>query len=217
MVSASSNKLLIVDDHALVRSGMRAVLEGTEPVGEIEEAANGERAIELAAEQHFDIVLMDLNLPGINGLEASKAIIESLPDVRIIIVTGQVDAALSRQLNGSGISGYITKDSNAEEIKSAIRHVIDGKPHLSPDVAQLVAMDMINGESENPFDRLTSRENEIIRLLFDGKRNLHIAQALFISEKTVSTHRTRAFDKLGVTNTAELIRLAMRHGLWDSQ
>lgn len=210
------NRLLIVDDHALVRSGMRAVLEGCELVGEISEASSGEKAIDMVASQPFDVVFMDLNLPGLDGLNASLEIRKVLPDVRIIIVTGQVDKTVSRNLNGSGINGYISKDSNADEIENALRQVVQGRSHLSPDIAQLVAMDMINGDTENPFDKLTSREHEIIKLLFDGKRNLHIARALFISEKTVSTHRTRAFDKLGVSNTAELIRLAMRHGHWEN-
>lgn len=215
MVETAPYKLLIVDDHALVRSGMRAVLEDRAPISAIDEASNGERAVDMAAQSHYDMVLMDMNLPGMNGLEASERIIQYLPEVRIIMVTGQVDAALSRSFAQAGITGYISKDSNADEIRNAVRRVIDGNAHLSPDVAQRVAIDMMQGELTNPFDKLTTRENEIVQLVFEGKRNLHIAQALFISEKTVSTHRTRAFEKLGVSNAAELIRLAMRHGLLE--
>nr|MBX2837578.1 response regulator transcription factor [Gammaproteobacteria bacterium] len=146
MVEAAPYKLLIVDDHALVRSGMRVVLEDRANISAIDEASNGERAVDMAARQHYDLVLMDMNLPGMNGLEASERIIGYLPDVRIIMVTGQVDAALSRSFAKAGIAGYISKDSNADEIKNAVQRVINGNAHMSPDVAQRVAIDMMHGE-----------------------------------------------------------------------
>ncbi len=208
-------KVLIVDDHELVRAGMRRLLEENPQLGTIFEANSGEEALELAREQRFDLVLMDITLPGISGMEASDRLLHIDPDTRIIMVTGKLEGGHIRKLLNSGVRGYITKGSSSDEMDRAMRRVMAGEQYLSPDVAQQVAMDMINGDDENPFDRLTSRESEIIHLLLRGHRNRQISTSLHISEKTVSTHRTRAFDKLHVKTTAELVRLAMRFNLWN--
>ena len=208
-------KVLIVDDHELVRAGMRRLLEENPQLGSIFEANSGEEALELAREQRFDLVLMDITLPGISGMEASDRLLHIDPDTRIIMVTGKLEGGHIRKLLNSGVRGYITKGSSSDEMDRAMRRVMAGEQYLSPDVAQQVAMDMINGDDENPFDRLTSRESEIIHLLLRGHRNRQISTSLHISEKTVSTHRTRAFDKLHVKTTAELVRLAMRFNLWN--
>ena len=208
-------KVLIVDDHELVRAGMRRLLEENPQLGTIFEANSGEEALELAREQRFDLVLMDITLPGISGMEASDRLLHIDPDTRIIMVTGKLEGGHIRELLNSGVRGYITKGSSSDEMDRAMRRVMAGEQYLSPDVAQQVAMDMINGDDENPFDRLTSRESEIIHLLLRGHRNRQISTSLHISEKTVSTHRTRAFDKLHVKTTAELVRLAMRFNLWN--
>ena len=208
-------KVLIVDDHELVRAGMRRLLEENPQLGAIFEANSGEEALELAREQRFDLVLMDITLPGISGMEASDRLLHIDPSTRIIMVTGKLEGGHIRKLLNSGVRGYITKGSSSDEMDRAMRQVMAGEQYLSPDVAQQVAMDMINGDDENPFDRLTSRESEIIHLLLRGHRNRQISASLHISEKTVSTHRTRAFDKLHVKTTAELVRLAMRFNLWN--
>lgn len=208
-------KVLIVDDHELVRAGMRRLLEENPQLGAIYEANSGEEALELAREQRFDLVLMDITLPGMSGLEASDQLLSLDPDSRIIMVTGKLEGGHIRKLLNSGVRGYITKGSSSDEMDRAMRRVMAGEQYLSPDVAQQVAMDMINGDDENPFDRLTSRETEIINLLLRGHRNRQISNSLHISEKTVSTHRTRAFEKLHVKTTAELVRLAMRFNLWN--
>lgn len=207
--------VLIVDDHALVRSGMRRLLEDHEQVARVEEACSGEEALELSAKGPFDLVLMDINLPGIDGLEASEKLLELMPDVRIIMVTGRLEGGPIRKLLNSGVRGYVTKGSSADEMDKAIHRVMAGEHYLSPDAAQRVAMDTIRGDDIDPFDKLTTREHEIIVLLLKGLRNRQISQNLFISEKTVSTHRTRSFEKLGVDTTADLVRLAIRTGLWN--
>lgn len=217
MKSVCQADVLIVDDHELVRAGMRRLLEDNSQIASITEANSGEEALQKAAQQNFDVVLMDINLPGMSGLEASEKLLTLTPNSRIIMVTGQLEGGHIRRLLNTGIKGYITKDSRAEEMDKAVRMVMDGKQYLSPDVAQQVAMDVINGDDTNPFDRLTSREKEIIRLLLRGLRNRQISTNLHISEKTVSTHRTRAFEKLCVSNTAELIRLAMRFDEWNEK
>ncbi len=203
-------KVLVVDDHELVRAGMRRLLEENPQIGTIVEANSGEEALEIAAGQAFDLVLMDIKLPGISGLEASEKLLSLAPDSRIIMVTGKLEGGHIRRLLNTGVRGYITKGSSSDEMDKAMRRV-----YLSPDVAQQVAMDVINGDNHNPFDKLTSRESEIITLLLRGQRNRQISSNLHISEKTVSTHRTRAFEKLHVKTTAELVRLAMRFGLWN--
>lgn len=208
-------RVLIVDDHELVRAGMRRLLEENPHIASIAEASSGEEALQLASKQAFDLVLMDINLPGISGLEASDKLLLLVPDCRIIMVTGQLDGGHIRKLLNAGVRGYITKGSSAEEMDKAMQRVMAGEQYLSPDVAQQMAIDMINGSDGNPFDKLTSRESEIINLLLGGHRNRQISTSLHISEKTVSTHRTRAFEKLGVKTTAELVRLAMRFDLWN--
>lgn len=208
-------KVLIVDDHELVRTGMLRLLEDNPQIASIAEASSGEEALSLASLQHFDIVLMDINLPGINGVEASDKLLILSPESRIIMVTGNLEAAQIRKLLNAGVRGYITKGSSAEEMGKAMSRVMEGEQYLSPDVAQQMAMDMINGSDENPFDKLTSRESEIVNLLLQGQRNRQISTNLHISEKTVSTHRTRAFEKLDIKTTAELVRLAMRFDLWN--
>ncbi|MFK7857822.1 MAG: response regulator [Granulosicoccus sp.] len=215
MQGPSHLKVLVVDDHALVRAGMRRLLEDNPQVETISEASSGEEALQMASLHQFDVVLMDINLPGINGLDASDKLMMLSPESRIIMVTGSLEAGHIRKLLNAGVRGYITKGSGADEMDKAMRQVMGGGQYLSPDVAQQMAMDMINGSDENPFDKLTSRESEIINLLLRGHRNRQISTNLHISEKTVSTHRTRAFEKLGLKTTAELVRLAMRHGLWN--
>jgi two-component system invasion response regulator UvrY len=208
-------KVLVVDDHELVRAGMRRLLEENPQLGSIFEANSGEEALEIAATHSFDLVLMDISLPGINGLEASEKLLDLAPDSRIIMVTGKLEGGHIRKLLNAGVRGYITKGSSSDEMDKAIRIVMNGEQYLSPDVAQQVAMDVINGDNQNPFDKLTSRESEIITLLLRGQRNRQISSNLHISEKTVSTHRTRAFEKLNVKTTAELVRLAIRFSLWN--
>ncbi len=208
--------VLVVDDHVLVRSGMRRLLEDNEDIGEVAEASSGEEGLKAALEADFDLVLMDITLPGMSGLEAAERLIKRKPQTRVIMVTGKSDASPVRTLLSAGINGYMTKGSSSDEMNEAISTVMAGKQYLSADVARQLAMDTIRGEdNSSPFDRLTGRELEIVRMLLRGQRNRQISDALHISEKTVSTHRVRSYEKLGIGTTAELVRLAMRHGLWS--
>lgn len=210
--------VLVVDDHELVRSGMRRLLEDHTMIGAIHEASSGEMAVEMTRADAFDLVLMDISLPGISGLEASEAILSHSPGYRIIIVTGRLEGGPIRQLLNAGVRGYITKGSSADEMDKAIRCVMSGEQYLSPDVAQQVAMDSIKGDpAVNPFERLTTREREIIDQILRGRRNRQISESLNISEKTVSTHRTRALEKLSVKTTAEIVRLAIHHDVWNEE
>jgi len=210
--------VLVVDDHELVRTGMRLLLEDIQRVGEIFEASSGESALKLITTKHFDLVLLDINLPGMSGLEAAERILSADPETRIIIVTGRLESGPVRNLLNSGVRGYITKGSPVDDIDKAIQLVISGEQYLSPDIAQQFAMDVINkGDDADPFMKLTGREHEIIMRLLRGERNRKMSDELHISEKTVSTHRRRALEKLGVLNSAELVRLAIRLGYWNEE
>lgn len=206
--------VLVVDDHELVRTGMRRLLEDHEMISSIDEASSGEVAVSKVSKRHYHLVLMDFHLPGMTGLEASERVLAADPATRIVIITGTLEGSLTRQLMDCGVRGYITKGSSAEDMDQAIRHAMRDERYLSRDVANRVAQDALNGNPDDPFEKLTVRERQIVELLLDGKRNRRIAEKLFISEKTVSTHRTRAFEKLDVDTTAQLVRLAMRHGMW---
>jgi len=205
--------LLIVDDHKLVLSGMRSLLSDNPAINSITEAGSGEEAVALSRTKEFGAVLMDLMLPGMSGIEASRQILHHQAGMPIIVLAGKLENDDIRELLETGVRGYITKGCEADEVVQAIREVVAGKQHMSADVAQHFAFDMLNGRPDNPFDQLTPREREIVDQLIDGKRNRKIAEQFFISEKTVSTHRTRAFQKLEVSTTAELVRLALRHGV----
>ena len=208
--------MLVVDDHALVRSGMIRLLEELPCIGTVAEASSAEEALAMVRERRFALVLMDIALPGMSGMEAAGKLIEHQPDALVIMVTGRLETGpVRRLLATSGVRGYLTKGSEASEMERAIERVLAGERYLSPDVARQLAMDTIDGGDPDPFSRLTARELEVVTRLLRGHRNRSIGESLFISEKTVSTHRTRAFEKLGIDTTAELVRLAMRHGLWD--
>ena len=207
-------KVLVVDDHELVRVGMRRLLEDNPMIELIHESSSGEVALEMAVLTNYDLILMDINLPGMTGLEAAEQLLTLAPKSRVIMVTGRLEGSLIRQILNAGVRGYVSKGSSADEMEKAMRKVMEGEQYLSPDVAQRFAIDAIRGDDSNPFERLTTRETEIINLLLQGQRNRKIATDLHISEKTVSTHRTRAFEKLRITTTPELVRLAIRFDKW---
>jgi len=212
---ADGLSVLVVDDHVLVRAGMRRLLEEDAAIGRVDEASSGEEALDIAATGRHDLVLMDISLPGMNGLEAAERLLRRDSAARIVMVTGRLEAGPIRALLNAGVRGYLTKGSSSEEMSSAIRCVMNGERYLSQDIARLMAMDTLDGgKAVSPFERLTAREQEIVHMLLRGQRNRQISATLHISEKTVSTHRVRAFDKLGIGTTAELVRLAMRFGLW---
>ncbi len=217
MQQLSNLDLLVVDDHELVRTGFCKLLSENPLIANIAEASSGEAAVDIASKQQFDIVLMDITLPGISGLEASQQILRFNPNARIIALTGKLEGPHIRKLLNCGVKAYVTKGSSPAEMEKAIKAVANGEQYLSPDVAQTFAIDMLNGDSGNPFDKLTKRELEITLHLQNGKRNREIGKQLFISEKTVSTHRTRAFEKLEINSTAELVLLAYRFGMWSNE
>ncbi len=207
-------KVLLVDDHELVRTGIRRLIDdinGLEVVGEVE---TGEAAIEFTKNEHVDVVLMDLNMPGIGGMEATRRLIAKDRHLKIIVVTVHDSEPFPQQLFKAGAMGYLTKGCNIEEIVHAIKEVFYGRRYVSVDIAQKMAMN-VQPEDENPFDKLSQREMQVMMMSMQGMKGQKISEQLNLSPKTISTYRYRLFDKLNVSNDVELTRLAMQYGLID--
>ncbi|MGH8539392.1 MAG: response regulator [Stenotrophobium sp.] len=211
-------KIMLVDDHRLVRAGLRRVLLDVPDISIIAEASSGEDALELIRTQIPDIVLMDINMPGIGGLETTRRIKQRLPMVRIIVVSMHLEEPFPSRLLAAGASGYISKDSAADEVLAAIRRVMTGGHYIAADVAGNLAAGMVKGNSGgSPFELLSQRETQVMLMVTKGYSTQDISDRLHLSPKTVSTYRYRLFEKLGVGNDVELTRMAMRYGLLDEK
>lgn len=206
-------RIILVDQQELVRSGVRRLLEDMPQLHVVAEAGSGEEAVELTHTMKPDVVLMDVHIPGIGGLEATRRIAAADPLVRIIVVTLQADDPFPTQLLDAGASGYLTKHCSIEEIVDAIRTVTRGERYISADIARQMALSMLPGREESPFDRLSQRELQVMLMVAQGQNVHDISDRLCLSSKTVSTYRYRLYDKLGVENDVELTRLAIRHGI----
>ncbi len=209
-------KLLLVDDHELVRTGVRRILEDVSDFNVVAEATNGEEAVKLCRKDAPDVVLMDMNMPGMGGLEATKQILRFSEDTRIIVLSVYKENPIPAKVMQMGASGYLTKDSGPEEMIKAIYKVASGQKYISPDLAQQIAIGQLNLNEGNPFESLSERELEITMMLTKGAKVPDIAVVLNISAKTVNTYRYRMFEKLNVSTDVELTHLALRHKLIQS-
>ena len=205
--------VMIVDDHDLVRTGLRRILDDVNGIDVTDEAASGEAAIEIARRRKPDIVLMDISMPGIGGLEATRRITTSFPAIRVIALTVHEEIPFPTCLLEAGASGYLTKGSDVTEIINAINSVHRGHQYLTRDVAEKVAFTSIRNRNRTPLERLSDRETEVMMMIIQGIRNKDIAEMLCLSPKTTSTLRYRLHEKLGVCNDVELTRYAIRHGI----
>jgi two-component system invasion response regulator UvrY len=205
--------VMLVDDHGLVRNGIKRLLDDVDGITVIAEAETGEQAIKQVRHQQPDVILMDISMPGIGGLEATRKIARSLPDIKIIAVTIHDDDPFPARLLEAGASGYLTKGCDVREIINAIRSVHAGKQYITPDVAHKLALTLVNKGEKSPIDRLTQRETQVMLMIVKGSTNKEISSRLCLSPKTTSTYRYRLFEKLGVQNEVELTRFAIRHGL----
>jgi two-component system, NarL family, invasion response regulator UvrY len=209
-------RLYLVDDHSLFRDGMRRILLDREDVVVTGEFATGEEAVSAVRRQAPDLVLMDINMPGIGGLEATRRITQTAPDVRVIVITVHSDDPFPSQMLDAGAMGYLSKGCESEELFTAIDHVMQGRLFFSTDVAQKLALARFRrGDRAKLFDQLAAREMQILMMIVQGLGNQQIADALFLSPKTISTYRHRLYCKLGVSNDVELTLLALRHGLLE--
>lgn len=207
-------RVFIVDDHALVRTGMRMILSAEADIEVIGDVESGELALPLIRKLKPDIVLCDLHLPGVSGLEITERVVKSGMETRVIIVSVLEDGPLPRRLLEAGAAGYVGKGGDATELLRAVREVARGKRFLASGIAQNLALSGIGGDG-SPFDDLSPRELEIALLLVQGLRQDDIARQLSLSAKTVNTHKTRLFEKLGIGDNIALARLASRYGLID--
>jgi len=205
--------VMLVDDHGLVRNGIKRILDDVDGIAVVAEAENGEQAIRQVRQQRPDVILMDVSMPGIGGLEATRKIAQSLPGVKIIAVTIHDDDPFPARLLEAGAVGYLTKGCDVREIIIAIRSVHTGKQYITPAVAQKLALSFINNGEKSPLDRLTQRETQVMLMIVRGNTNKQISEKLCLSPKTTSTYRYRLFDKLGVFNEVDLTRFAIRYGL----
>lgn len=211
-------KLLIVDDHALVRSGLKALLNEGEEVDVIGEAADGDEAIQLAEELHPDVVLMDLSMPhGKDGLTATREMRERVADTAILILTMHDDDEYLFRAIQAGASGYILKSAPHEELLTAIRTVAEGNAYLYPTATKRLMGEyleqMEQGVQASPLGQLSDREKEVLELVAKGYANREIAEKLVISVKTVETHKSRVMEKLELKTRPELVEFAMKKGL----
>ncbi len=207
-------RVFIVDDHALVRTGMRMILSAQIDIEVLGEAESGEEALPLIRRLKPDVVLCDLHLPGVSGLEVTERIVRGDYGTRVIVVSVLEDGPLPKRLLEAGASGYVGKGGDAQELLRAVRDVARGKRYLANNIAQNLALSGIGGDG-SPFDALSPREMEVALLLTRGLRQEDIARRLSLSAKTVNTHKTRLFDKLEIRDSIALARLATQFGLAD--
>lgn len=206
----------LVDDHELVRTGIRRIINDIRGMNVIDEASCGEDAVKWFRNNHADVVLMDLNMPGIGGLEATRKILKHNSDVRIIFLTIHTENPFPAKVMQAGASGYITKGAAPDEMVNAIRSVACGQRYISPDIAQQMALSQFSPSSDNPFDELSERELQIMLMITKGERVADISEKLNLSSKTVNSYRYRLFSKLGINGDVELTHMAIRHGMLDA-
>jgi len=210
-------RILLVDDHDLFRAGVSSILRNQEGMVVVGEFADGEQAIEAVREQAPDLVLMDVNMPGMGGIEATRKILKIAPQVKVIAVTVLSDDPFPNQLLDAGARGYISKGSGSEEMLEAIRMVMRGQHYISSDVAQKLTLANFRKRGEaSPLGTLTAREMQVMMMITRGQSTQDISDSLFLSPKTVSTYRHRVFEKLDVSNDVELTHFAIRHGLLEN-
>jgi DNA-binding NarL/FixJ family response regulator len=213
-----SIRILLADDHRILREGLRSLLAQQSDITVVGEASDGETAVALARELRPDIVIMDVVMPGLGGVEATRQIRSGLRDTKVIGLSMHSDRRFVSEMLRAGALGYLVKDSAFEELNQAVRAVTQGRPYLSAVITGSLVEDFVRQvcmqePRSAPLHMLTSREQEVLRLLADGKRVKEIAHFLNISAKTVESHRQNIMDKLEIHSTIELTRYALREGL----
>ena len=208
-------KVFIVDDHALVRTGFRLILAQHPDIEIVGEADSGEEALPQIRRLKPDVLLCDLHLPGISGLEVTERVVRGDYGTRVIMVSVLEDGPMPRRLLEAGACGYVGKAGDAAELVRAVREVARGKKYLANAIAQGMALSGIGGDASSPFDALTPRELEVALLLNQGLRQEAIAKRLSLSAKTVNTHKSRLFEKLAIRDNIALARLVSQYGLAD--
>jgi len=208
-------RVLLVDDHNLVRAGIRVLLERFSDIEIVGEASNGQQALDLIETHRPDLVLADIAMPILSGLELTHRIAETFPEIRVLILSMYAHESYVHATLRGGAAGYLLKDAAREELLTAIRTVAQGETYLSSQISALLLKDDVVGErlEERPLDRLSSRQLQVLKLIAEGLTTKQIALALNISIKTVETHRARLMERLDIYEVASLVRFAIRSGL----
>ncbi len=207
-------RILLADDHALVRQGFRLILSAQTDMEIVGEAGNGREAVELAEKLLPDIVVMDVAMPELNGIEATRRLAASTPRIRVLALSMHKDSVYVREILRAGARGYLLKDSIDSDLVSAVRSIARGDAYLSPGVSEAVLTDYRRHVTD-PIDLLTSREREVLQHIAEGRTNKEIAATLNLSVYTVDAHRGKIMEKLNLHSTGELVRFAVRNGLID--
>ena len=212
----SKAKVLLVDDHVVVRQGLKALFADEPDIEVVGEASNGREALERLSDLEPDVVLMDISMPGLNGIEATRQIQQHHPETKVVVLSMHANEEYVFQVLQAGASGYVLKQSDSMEVLTAIRAAVAGGSFLSPPISRTVIDDYVRraearGHGGEP-DLLTSREREVLQLLAEGRSNREIAEELSISIKTVETHRSNMMTKLDLSSKTELIKYALRKG-----
>ncbi len=205
-------RVVLVDDHAVVREGYRRLLERTDDISVVADVSTGEQAYRTVCELQPDVTVMDINLPGIGGIEAVRRIVARLPDAKILMFSMHEDTVFSSRALQAGARGYVTKSAAPEVLVEAVRLVAGGKLYISHEMAQELAVQMLPGR-DNPIDALSAREFEVFRLLVAGHSLQEISRILCLSYKTVANYQSSIKHKLDVSNSAQVVRIALAHGL----
>lgn len=209
-------KVLLADDHDLVRTGLRRLLEDNTSIEVIAEATTGEEAVSLCRQHSPRVVLMDINMPGMGGIEATKKILAHNEEIKVIIITMNDDEILAQTLLKIGAAGYLTKGCKISEITHAIKEVIANRRYITPEIAQQLALAQTKtGSEQSPFHDLSERELQVMMMILEGRKTSEISDCLCLSPKTISTYRHRLFSKLGIQSDVELARMAIDHNLFS--
>jgi len=209
--------ILLVDDHELVRTGIRKILDEIKGLKVVAEVSTGEDAVKFCRQNEPDIVLMDMNMPGIGGLEATKRIIRFAPDMKVIVLTVHNEEPFPTKVMQMGASGYLTKGTGPDEMVMAIRMVNSGQRYLPAEIAQKMALNQFKSADNNPFNSLSDRELQIMLMVTRGEKVPAISLQLNLSTKTINSYRYRMFEKLNISNDVELTHLAIRHGMLNTE
>jgi two-component system response regulator NreC len=209
-------RVLLAEDHTIVRKGLRSLLEGEADIEVIGEAKDGRKAVQMTQQLQPDVVLMDISMPGLSGLEATRQIKRRVPEVKVLVLTRHADEEYVFQILRAGASGYVVKKAAPAELVAAIHAVYRGDSFLSPAISRTVIEEYVRQAEamvKDSYDQLTDREREVLQLIAEGHSSREIGELLHISEKTVRTHRANLMDKLDIHSTAELTQYAIRKGV----
>lgn len=210
-------QVMIVDDHKLVREGISRLLADVKGIKLVSMAESGEQAVDIVRANPPDVVLMDIKMPGIGGLEATRRILRIAPEVKVVALTGYDTEPFPSRLLGAGAVGYLTKGTDVEEMTLAIRRVMTGRHYISAEIAQQLALRPFSPNQQHPFDQLSDREMQIALMVINGQKVAEISDKLSLSPKTVNSYRYRIFEKLALDNDVMLTKLAIKHGLIDAE